>query len=169
MWRRYAERPRLELPLTGADKVLQLTGAVVMAVFLVVVAATFSGLPEQIPVHFGLNGEPDDWGSRGEVLVLPLVALLQFALLSVLARFPHRYNYMVRITAANAERQYRLASRLLYLLSLLVLLLFFALYLASWAIANHHLERLPAPLLWLPLLAVGLLLIWYWLRSRQAR
>jgi hypothetical protein len=32
-----------------------------------------------------------------------------FITLSVLPRFPHRLNYLVKITADNAEHQYRLA------------------------------------------------------------
>lgn len=169
MWHRYGDRPRVQLTLSGVDKALQLAGALVLATFLVVVAATWASLPESLPVHFGLGGEPDSWGSRGEILVLPVIALLQFVLLSVLARFPHRHNYLVTITAENAERQYRLAQRLLHVLSLLLVFLFFALYLATWAIAGHKLDRLPAVAVWLPLALIGCLLAWYWLRSRQAR
>lgn len=169
MWHRYADRPRVQLTLSGLDKALQLAGALVLAMFLVVVAATWASLPASLPVHFGLSGEPDSWGSRGEILVLPVIALLQFILLSVLARFPHRHNYLVTITAENAERQYRLVQRLLHALSLLLVLLFFALYLATWAIASQKLDRLPAVVMWLPLALIGCLLVWYWLRSRQAR
>ncbi|HEX4911787.1 MAG TPA: DUF1648 domain-containing protein [Permianibacter sp.] len=169
MWLRYADRPRLQLTPSGLDKGLQLAGAVLLAVFLVVVAASWTLLPASLPVHFSLSGEPESWGERGEILLLPVIASLQFVLLSVLARFPHRHNYPVSITAANAEQQYRLAQRLLHVLSLLLVLLFFALYLATWAVASHVLARLPVLVMWLPLAAIGALLVWYWLRARQAR
>lgn len=169
MWHRYAERPRLQLPLSGLDKGLQLAGAGLLAMFLVVVAASWTALPASVPVHFSIGGEPDSWGERSEILLLPVIATLQFVLLSVLARFPHRHNYLVRITAENAERQYRLAQRLLHVLSLLLVLLFFTLYLATWAVASHVFARLPVLVMWLPLAAIAVLMVWYWLRARQAR
>jgi uncharacterized membrane protein len=30
-------------------------------------------LPDRVPVHFGVDGSPDRWGSRGELLVLAVV------------------------------------------------------------------------------------------------
>lgn len=169
MWHRDAERPRLQLTQSGLDKGLQFAGAVLLALFLVVVAASWTTLPASLPVHFSIGGEPDSWGERSEILLLPAIATLQFVLLSVLARFPHRHNYLVRITAENAERQYRLAQRLLHVLSLLLVLLFFTLYLATWAVASHALARLPVLVMWLPLAAIAVLMVWYWLRARQAR
>jgi hypothetical protein len=41
--------------------------------------------------------------------VLPIIGLALYLGLSVLTRFPHRYNYPWPITPDNAERQYRLA------------------------------------------------------------
>lgn len=165
----YRERPRLALPADGLDKALELCGAVLLALFLIVVAGSWSMLPEQLPTHFGLNGEPDSWGSRLQVLVLPAIALLQFVLMTVLARMPHRYNYMVPITPDNAERQYRLARRLMHGLKLLVVLLLFAIYLAAWGVAAGRFSTLPATVMWLLLAPIMLLLGWYLLMARRAR
>ncbi len=33
-------------------------------------------LPDRVPVHFGLDGTPDRWGSRGELLVLAGVVVV---------------------------------------------------------------------------------------------
>ena len=169
MYQTKSERLRLELPSDGFDVALNLTGALLLAAFLVVVAASWSSLPEQVPLHFALNGQPDGWGSRGGILVLPGVALALFILLSVLARFPHLHNYSMRITPENAERQYRLARRLLHVLKLLIVVLFFAIYLGSWGVAAGRFDGLPGILIWLPLAAIFLMIGWYMLQSRRAR
>lgn len=169
MLRTPSHRPRLDLPADATDKVLELLGAVLLAAFLVTVAASWSSLPVDVPTHFSASGEPDSWGSRAEALILPAIALVQFVLLTVLARFPHRYNYMVTITAENAECQYRLARRLMHAMKLLVVALLFSLYAGAWAIAAEQLDRLPFALIWLPLLAIFGVLAWYLFMARRAR
>jgi uncharacterized membrane protein len=42
-------------------------------------------LPDQVPVHFGLDGAPDRWGSRGELLVLAAVIVVLVGGMSWLA------------------------------------------------------------------------------------
>jgi amino acid transporter len=58
------------------------TADVIAVVALVVVWATVAicwhKLPAEIPHHFDLNGQPDGWGSRNYILVLPGLALLSF-------------------------------------------------------------------------------------------
>ncbi len=164
-----SERPRLDLPADGLDMALSLAGALLLAAFLIVVAASWSSLPERMPLHFDLSGQPDGWGSRSAVLVLPGIALAQFLLLTVLARFPHRHNYSVPITAENAERQYRLARRMLHVLKLLMVVLFFAIFLGSWGVATGRFDGLPGVLVWLPLAGIFLLIGWHMLQSRRAR
>ncbi|MDT0165461.1 DUF1648 domain-containing protein [Actinotalea sp. AC32] len=96
-----------------------MTLAVHAATWVVVVAAVAAvlawgdRLPERVPVHFGLDGSADRWGSRDEVwLLLGLWVVLQ-AGVSLLARAPHVHNYPVEVTAANAQDLYRESERLL--------------------------------------------------------
>ena len=42
-------------------------------------------LPDQVPVHFGLDGAPDRWGARGELLVLAAVIVVLVGGMSWLA------------------------------------------------------------------------------------
>ena len=44
----------------------------------------YPGLPERVPHHYGAAGVPDAWGPKSIFLVLPLLALVQYGLLSVL-------------------------------------------------------------------------------------
>ena len=59
-------------------------------------------LPDRIPTHFDISGQPNAWGSPGFLWILPVVGLGLYLLLTALAsiRF-RRYNLPVRVTDAN--------------------------------------------------------------------
>jgi uncharacterized membrane protein len=58
-------------------------------------------LPERIPIHFNFAGQPDAWGKPTMLPIMPVVALVLYLLLTVLARFPSIFNYPVEVTAEN--------------------------------------------------------------------
>jgi uncharacterized membrane protein len=68
---------------------------VMLAAMFAMAAATWSGAPERIPVHWDLSGQPDRFGGKLEGLLgLPLVALGIYALLLALPRIdPRRAHY----------------------------------------------------------------------------
>lgn len=54
-------------------------------VFLVgVTVKNYAILPETIATHFGLRGEPNGWGPRGVVLVMPIIGVFLFVTLTAL-------------------------------------------------------------------------------------
>lgn len=62
-------------------------------------AVAYADLPDRIPVHFGLSGQPDRWADKSfwSVFTLPLVATVIGALLGTLAvvaaRKPGVFNF----------------------------------------------------------------------------
>ena len=59
-------------------------------------------LPDRIPTHFDISGQPNAWGTPGFLWFLPVVAAGLYVLLTVLGsiRF-RRYNLPVAVTEAN--------------------------------------------------------------------
>lgn len=41
-----------------------------------VALGAYPRLPEKIPVHFGISGEPDNWGGRWMIFLMPVIATL---------------------------------------------------------------------------------------------
>lgn len=67
---------------------------IIPIVSLLISAAVYPSLPEQIPVHFGFNGVPDNYAGKWFVFVIPLIS----ALLTFVAEFmpkidPKGHNY----------------------------------------------------------------------------
>jgi uncharacterized protein len=69
--------------------------ALVVAAAVAMSAAAYSRLPERVPIHWGMSGEADRWGSRFEgALLFPFVMLGAWLLLRVLPRIdPRAPNY----------------------------------------------------------------------------
>jgi hypothetical protein len=97
--------------------------AVAIIAPLVYLALNWSAMPDSVPSHFGINGQPDAWGPRWHLFLLPAFAVLIVALLSVGKRFSNRFRYPVAVTAENHERQRRLGLELLDELRLVVAIL----------------------------------------------
>ncbi|HMG86300.1 MAG TPA: DUF1648 domain-containing protein [Terracidiphilus sp.] len=59
-------------------------------------------LPDRIPTHFDISGQPNAWGAPGFLWFLPLVGTGLYMLLTVLGSIRYRrYNLPVRVTEAN--------------------------------------------------------------------
>lgn len=117
----HANRPNIVVHDTRLDRALRIAG--VLGVFACVALSLISMpfLPDSIPVHFGFTGGPTRWGTKWTLLVIPGVATFTVLGLWVVLRMPpHAMNYPVRITEENAERQYRIARRMI--LTLLVII-----------------------------------------------
>lgn len=77
-----------------------------LAAFFVLAVANWSAVPDRMPVHFGLNGQPDRFGGRFEgLLALPLLGVFIYGLMLALPRVdPGRANYASFLPAYNTVR-----------------------------------------------------------------
>ena len=89
-------------------------------------------LPDRIPTHFDLAGNPDGWGSPRTLLVLPVIALVLYLVITLVALFPSVFNYPVRVTAENRARLEELALGMIAWLKAELVCFFTGL---QWAIA----------------------------------
>ncbi len=106
-------RPVISLRLSPLLIAGDLAAAIAILVSVLIIIQFWAVLPDRIPIHFGFSGQPDAWGDKLTIWLLPAVAAFIFALLTAVSRYPHTFNYSVRITEENARRQYLLARSLL--------------------------------------------------------
>lgn len=122
-----SNRPILKLPLMPFDLSVEVLGLLLLIGFWIFTVNFYPLLPETITTHFGGGGEPDGFGSKVTILGLPVVSTVLYLLLTLFCRYPHKMNYSVTITAENAERQYRIMTRMIRVLKVFVLLIFWVL------------------------------------------
>jgi uncharacterized membrane protein len=88
-------------------KMLEAIGLAALAVLFWVTYRALYGpdpLPDRIPTHFDIAGQPNGWGPPSALLLLPAVAVSLYLVMTLVAQFPSAFNYPVRVTAENRPR-----------------------------------------------------------------
>ena len=129
-------RPKIKLILSKPDKNLELLSKLFLIIIWGLTLYTFLKLPTTIPTHFNASGQPDSYGNKTTLLILPALATIIYFGLTQLNKYPHIFNYMTKINEDNAEKQYTIATRMLRFLKLAVLILF------SWIILFTYLTTI---------------------------
>ncbi len=119
------KRPHIPIRLTRSDVIAEAIGWSIIILHWIFTLWHFDSLPEIIPIHFNARGEADGFGSKSNLMTLPIVNTLLFVGMTLLNRFPQAFNYMEPITPENAQRQYRSATRMIRYMKLMVAFVFF--------------------------------------------
>jgi uncharacterized membrane protein len=83
--------------------ILSMFGIVSMFVYAIWI---WPQLPETIPSHFNLKGEPDGFGGKGSILILPFVGLGIFIWTTFLSQLPDAFNYTNKVTEEQKQQLY---------------------------------------------------------------
>jgi uncharacterized membrane protein len=86
-------------------KTLEVVGLGLIGVLYWMTYSALNGtekLPDRIPTHFDISGQPNGWGPPGFLWLLPIVGAGLYLLMTVLGSIQfRRYNLPVRVTEAN--------------------------------------------------------------------
>ncbi|MGQ2982482.1 DUF1648 domain-containing protein [Flavobacterium sp.] len=136
------ERPVIKIHATLTDKILEAMAIVLVAVLWTMLVFGYANLPETIPIHFNGVGDPDGYGDKNTLFLLPVIGTLLYFMLTVLSTRPHIFNYPVAITPENAEKQYRISVRMMRAIKLSVLVVFCTIEYGSYRVALGKQEGL---------------------------
>lgn len=115
-----ANKPVLKLPKTLSEKILDSLSILFLLGIYAFIIVNWSEIPDRVPTHFNFAGEPDGWGGKGSVLILPIIATFLFKTMFILGKFPHIHNYPVEVTPENAEGIYRISRKMLIVMNFLM-------------------------------------------------
>jgi len=99
-------RPILEIPKTKAEKIFDVIGIGVFLLSILYIVIKWNQIPDEIPAHFNAAGDVNRWGSKMEIIILPIMGFFLFVLMSLLEKAPHMHNYPKRINESNAHHFY---------------------------------------------------------------
>lgn len=119
-----AERPIIKLEWTAWDKILEGLGFLALVLLLVIPIYYYPELPDRIPKHYDAAGQVTSYGGKGMLWMTPIMGLITYAGLFFLNKVPHIFNYPIEITPENAERQYRMATRMIRTLNVIIVCTF---------------------------------------------
>lgn len=106
-------RPRIAIPRSAIDYGADIIAFAALIFTFGLLVYSWSGLPEQVPMHANFAGTIDRYGSRVSLWFIPVTAAVLVLFLTFLSRYPHIFNYAVEITEQNAPGQYRNALSLM--------------------------------------------------------
>jgi uncharacterized membrane protein len=150
------QRPRITLERSTTDTLMEIAGWVVTVGVWVLIAVNYAHLPDRIPTHFDAAGQPDAFGHKATILILPVVSTVLFLGLTLLNNYPHVFNYPTTITPDNALDAYTKATRLLRYLKLVVVFIFGMIAFKTIHTANGNAEGLGV---WFLPVVLGLIFI----------
>lgn len=106
------------------DKLLNRLSLLVLLGTALFLALYWKDIPQKVPMHFNAAGQIDRWGSKAELLILPVIAWLLYLLMTVVEQFPGAWNTGVKVTEENRERVYALLGHMLSTLKFLIMVMF---------------------------------------------
>lgn len=134
-------KPVLDIPKTLFEKLLDSITAIIYLAGIVYTFAIWSQLPDQVPAHYNAAGDVNRWGSKWELILLPVIAALLAVFMSFLEKHPEWHNYM-KLNENNIEFQYKNSRMLLNVLKNECVLLFVFLTYSTEQVALGNIDSL---------------------------
>jgi uncharacterized membrane protein len=163
------QRPKLKLPLSRGDVLLEMLAISLLFICWVFAIYGFYILPDSIPVHFDMSGKVTRFGSKFNIFVMPLIATVLFIGMSILNKHPHVFNYPYPITPENAEKQYRSASRLIRWLKFMMVALFLFIDIVIIQASHYSTNIIPSWLFFFVLLLSFVPIAVYLISAQRSR
>ena len=129
------KRPKIKILKTKSEWFWDIIGYSFYLGSLIFLIYNWNRLPDEVPAHYNALGEVDRWGSKMELLILPIIGAFIAVLMQVLEKFPESHNYPERLNQENAKEFYLISRKMINLLKNICLITFTLLLFESVSIA----------------------------------
>ncbi len=151
------DRPKIKIKYQTIDYVIELLGIIGLVCLIVLPIYFCNDLPDRIPKHFNIHGQPDSYGSKGIIWLLPSIGLFLYFGMTLLNKIPHLFNYPTKVTDENAEKLYKIGVLTVRILKVVVILTFA--YLNFKIIRIGLAESTELGLLFLPVVVLTMVIV----------
>ena len=160
-------RPKINVEKNFVDVCLEFMGLSVIALLWIIVFIKYDSMPQEIPMHYDIVGNVDRYGSRLDLFWIAGWATFMYVVIWFLAKFPHIFNYPIKITENNAESQYRLSLRLVRFLNLWVALIMFSITLLI--VTGHNSYKAVSYITLSSVVGFVVVMIWYVVKAKRMK
>lgn len=131
-------RPKINIKYHTIDYIIESLGIIALVSLLTAPIYFYNELPDNIPMHYNIYGQPDSYGSKGMIWLLPLIGLFLYIGMTLLNKKPHLFNYPTKVTSENVESLYRTGMRTVIILKVISMLIFTYLNFKTISIGLSH-------------------------------
>ena len=128
-------RPKISIPKTKSEWVWDIIGYGIYFSSIIYLIYIWNSLPNQVPAHFNASGEVDRWGSKYELLILPIIGAFIGIFMQLLEKFPESHNYPARLNENNAKEFYLVSRKTSNSIKNISLIIFASILFESTSIA----------------------------------
>jgi len=103
----YTDRPKIKIEKTVGHKFFDWFAGIIFIGVIGYWIFNFSSLPAEVPMHYNFNGEITRYGSKWEMIILPIISVFLWLLCYAIEKNPQYMNVPKKFNAENAEAIYR--------------------------------------------------------------
>lgn len=107
-----SDRPQIKIPYSAFERILEVISFSATAGMFAMFFVMYASLPDQMPMHMSYDGSVTRVDNKSNLITLPIINLFLFVFLSLVVRFPQKFNFPVSTHSDNALVQYRNARRM---------------------------------------------------------
>lgn len=96
----------MEMKYTTLQKIIEAIGIIITIVYIIYFIVSFGSLPDKTPAHYDFAGEVTRYGSKYEMLLLPILAVLMYGGITLLQKYPSVWNVPIKVTPENKDQVY---------------------------------------------------------------
>jgi len=163
------ERPKIRPPRKIADRIFESLAIAGVLYGLFIIIQAWPTLPQTIPTHFDASGNPDGFGSKEWIWLLPAISVVMVPAILFFRRYPWLSNVPWEINEDNAIRQYELLVRLLSLCACSVSFIFLVLTFDTISTASGGSSLFGKWLMLIFTVPIIGILVWYFIVGWRAR
>lgn len=116
--------PIIHIPLSSLEKIGEILAFIGGISSLASLLFYWPLLPQTIPIHFDIFGNPNLFGGKFVLSILCTVIYLLMLILTIITNYPHLLKYPYDITEINVRNQYLLLRTFLIYLKLEIVCFF---------------------------------------------
>ena len=147
---------RIKPPLTILDWILEIAALITVIATVALFVVVWLRAPDIVPIHYNFAGQADSFGNKSTLWGLPVISLITYIGLTILNCYPHIFNFPTKVTPENAEALYKIATRVMRTVKLLVSLMFL------WVVWYDYLQ-ITTPQINNSLNTVFIIVLWGWI------
>lgn len=114
----------MKLKYTKFQKFIEFLTIVLVFALWGYLIMSWNALPNEVPGHYNAAGVVDRWGSKNELLIMPIIITILYALLTAVSFFPSIWNVPTKTTEENIEFVYINLKTMLILIKMEIVITF---------------------------------------------
>ena len=134
----FDDRPKIKLQKSNFFKFLEILPFILLGLGLLYNIIMYLKLPENIPIHFNFYGEINDYADKDSIWALNVLGFILVFIMYKLMQHPENFNYTVKITEQNAEKQYYSAIKTMNIINIILAMLFLVI---NYEIVNNAIHN----------------------------